>query len=444
LQFQFNIIRMKTLFTLLALAATVVILSSFGGDDNSDYPGGAPAGYTGSPGDGSNCTACHNGSASNVSGWITSTVPADGYTPGSTYTVTVTLTGSGYKGFEVSPQTVSGALLGTLTAGANNHLTGSGKYVTHNARSSANPATWSFTWTAPAAGTGSVTFYGAFCVSKPVTKLSTLVVAEYIPPVPLAVTASATPSLICSGQSSQLNAQASGGSGNYTYSWTSNPSGYSSNIANPVVNPAVTTQFIVTVTDGTQNATDNTNVTVTQPPTAFAGNDTTYNINLTQIDLHGAANNFTSVIWSTWGDGTFVDAGVLNAVYSLGAGDKEAGSVSLTLTATPLSPCANNVSSDIHILLESGTGIAGHVKGLAISISPNPSHGIIYMINRGIKEMDASLVLYNTTGQVMNNEMMHLSAGTPQMKDLSSLAKGIYFLKIQSDSGITTRKIILE
>jgi hypothetical protein len=141
----------------------------------------------------------NNGSASNVTGWITSNIPADGYTPGNTYTITVTVSGSGQKGFEVSPQNVSGTLLGTLTAGANNHLTGSGKYVTQNAKTSANPATWSFTWTAPAAGTGLVTFYGAFTVSEPVTKLSTLDVAEYIPPATLAVTASATPSLICTG-----------------------------------------------------------------------------------------------------------------------------------------------------------------------------------------------------------------------------------------------------
>ena len=136
---------MRSFLYASALCLSIVLFGAFGGDENSDYPSGAPAGYTGSPGDGKNCTQCHNGSASNVADWITSDIPPEGYTPGTNYSITVTVTGSGWKGFEVSPQNVPGDLLGTLTAGANNHLTGSGKYVTQNARSNANPATWSFT-----------------------------------------------------------------------------------------------------------------------------------------------------------------------------------------------------------------------------------------------------------------------------------------------------------
>ncbi|MCX6235466.1 MAG: T9SS type A sorting domain-containing protein [Bacteroidetes bacterium] len=74
--------------------------------------------------------------------------------------------------------TPSGNLVGTLTAGTGNKLVGNGKYVTHSSASNSSTQVWSFNWTAPAAGTGSVTFYGAFTVSKPVTKLSTLVIPE--------------------------------------------------------------------------------------------------------------------------------------------------------------------------------------------------------------------------------------------------------------------------
>ena len=40
--------------------------------------------------------------------------------------------------------------------------------------------------------------------------------------------ASASPALICTGSSAQLDALAYGGSGNYTYSWTSLPAGFTS------------------------------------------------------------------------------------------------------------------------------------------------------------------------------------------------------------------------
>lgn len=144
------------------------------------YPSGAPAGYTGSPADGSNCASCHGNAATTAAGWITSNIPAAGYTPGQSYQVTATnnLGGSGKYGFEVSPQNNAGNLLGTLTAGTNSQLVGSGKYITHTSASS-TIKTWTFTWVAPAPGSGTVTFYGAFArnYSGP-TSLSNLVVAE--------------------------------------------------------------------------------------------------------------------------------------------------------------------------------------------------------------------------------------------------------------------------
>ncbi len=170
---------MRTVKVLSILVAFTLFVAFSG--NNLKYPQGAPAGYTGSPADAKNCTDCHNGSATSVTGWITSDVPADGYTPGVTYNITVTVSGSGAKGFEVSPQATDGTLLGTLIAGTGSKLVGTGgKYVTQTSSSSANPKTWTFKWQAPGAGTGSVTFYGAFTVSKPVTKLSTLVIPEKV------------------------------------------------------------------------------------------------------------------------------------------------------------------------------------------------------------------------------------------------------------------------
>jgi hypothetical protein len=154
----------------------LLIIYGFGGEGK--WPGGSPGGYTGSPGDGRDCTQCHGGSASQVLGWITADIPAEGYIPGETYNIFINVSGTGDKGFEVSPQDVQGNLLGSLQAGNNNHLVNGDKAVTQNSSTSANPAEWQFQWTAPASGTGEVTFYGAFTVNKPVTKLCKLVVQE--------------------------------------------------------------------------------------------------------------------------------------------------------------------------------------------------------------------------------------------------------------------------
>ena len=56
---------------------------------------------------------------------------------------------------------------------------------------------------------------------------------------PLSSVPTATPSTVCSGKNVQLHAIASGGSGTYSYTWTSIPAGFTSSVANPSVNPVV-------------------------------------------------------------------------------------------------------------------------------------------------------------------------------------------------------------
>jgi len=142
------------------------------------YPGGSPGGYTGSPGDGKNCTQCHNGTATNQTGILSSNVPVAGYTPGSTYSVTVTVSGTGNKGFEVSPQNASGMLIGSLIIGTNTALKNANKSITQTMTTGVNPAAWSFQWVAPSPGMGDVTFYGAVSSSKSKTYLTTMIVKQ--------------------------------------------------------------------------------------------------------------------------------------------------------------------------------------------------------------------------------------------------------------------------
>src|SRR5204863_8988529 len=96
-------------------------------------------------------------------------------------------------GFEISPQSITGTLLGTLmiTNTTETQLVGANKYVTHKlaGTTGAGSKTWNFNWTAPVAGTGNVTFYGAFNVannsgnsSGDTIYKSTLVVSECIVP----------------------------------------------------------------------------------------------------------------------------------------------------------------------------------------------------------------------------------------------------------------------
>jgi len=159
-------------FIVIFFTATVLLVQTDPHDAVSNS-GGAPAGYTGSPGDGITCTNCHTGTASSSSSQIiTSNIPASGYVAGQTYTITATVSQSGINefGFQISPQNSTGALMGTIinTSPSQTQVLNS-KYITHTAggiAGTSNSKTWSFDWAAPAAGSGPVTFYGAFNFSN--------------------------------------------------------------------------------------------------------------------------------------------------------------------------------------------------------------------------------------------------------------------------------------
>lgn len=166
---------MKKIIAVGTILLTVFLFSSF--DKNPSVHetlrvNGAPAGHAGDPAGGNktcNTGGCHTGPAVvTQTGWITSNIPAAGYVPGTTYTLTATVTDPGHTkfGFQVSPQSATGVPLGTLTSTSpETTLAGTSvQYINQNNTGTAGVGskTWSFNWTAPAAGSGSVNFYGAF------------------------------------------------------------------------------------------------------------------------------------------------------------------------------------------------------------------------------------------------------------------------------------------
>ena len=88
---------------------------------------------------------------------------------------------------------------------------------------------------------------------------------------PLTVTATATPSVIAVGDSSQLDANPSGGNGIYAYAWLPTTGLSDPTIRNPIATPAASTTYTVTVTDGNGVSTSSpvlVTVTGAGPPTA--------------------------------------------------------------------------------------------------------------------------------------------------------------------------------
>ncbi|MBI4932224.1 MAG: T9SS type A sorting domain-containing protein [Bacteroidetes bacterium] len=83
---------------------------------------------------------------------------------------------------------------------------------------------------------------------------------------------------------------------------------------------------------------------------------------------------------------------------------------------------------------------------LLLSLSPNPSNGIVHSIIYDANDLQK--INYNLSiTNIMGNEIYHLSSVKSQMPydlDLSKYPKGLYFVKVQSINKIFTEKIIIQ
>src|ERR1035441_6479392 len=185
----------KLIFTLVSLASAVLIIFSTFSLSHSRsqklVPSARSGGPASGPDGGQSCTACHSSYSSSFAktGWITSDIPGNAYVPGATYNITVTVNSKGYKhGFEASCQTAT-ACVGTLISNDSTQLlfAGSNSWICHLDSTSAmqrvpqivpcqkgfmgthhnqNSHSWTFQWTAPTAGTGTVTIYSAMVAAN--------------------------------------------------------------------------------------------------------------------------------------------------------------------------------------------------------------------------------------------------------------------------------------
>lgn len=176
--FQLNKSMKKNIITTAGLTlffSLIIFISSsvpqIGTESVYAFSSGSPGGRTDSPADNSNCTGCHSGTINAGTGVasITASGLTLGYVPGQTYTITGTIVQNSINkfGFEITPEkdldnTKSGTIL--ITDAPRTKLVNALKAITHQSggTSGSGSNSWSFDWIAPVAGTGSVTFYGAF------------------------------------------------------------------------------------------------------------------------------------------------------------------------------------------------------------------------------------------------------------------------------------------
>ena len=229
----------------------------------------------------------------------------------------------------------------------------------------------------------------------------------------LASAASATPSTVCAGTSVQLAANATGGSGTYTYSWTSSPGTFISALANPTVTPAVTTTYTVVVNDGFNSVSSNVTITVNPVPAQpiiTADGPTTF---CQGEDVVLTAPLSASYLWSNGATSrsiTVTASGNFSVQVANAAGCQSVPSPTVVVTVNPL-PSRPNINPAGSVTICAGS-----------SQTLTSTAGIDYLWSTGANSQSITV---NTTGsytvQVTNTYGCYSPASLPTTVTVSPL-----------------------
>ena len=258
--------------------------------------------------------------------------------------------------------------------------------------------------------------------------------------------ASALPATICTGDSSQLDALAYGGSGSYTYSWSSIPAGFTSTLKNPMVWPADSTAYVVTITDGTDTHHDTAWVHVVPNPSGSAGNDTIICSWATEVPLNGTASSYKHTVWGTLGDGHFSDHYTLNTIYYPGPGDYASGGADIKLVVFAQSPCEGKLFLDKHITIDACTGTGEDARPVAgLTLMPNPAHESVTVTVTMPEQTAGRLIISSMDGRTCHSEVIR--QGTEEARyevDLSRYSKGVYVVRLETGRQVVTKQLVVQ
>ena len=257
----------------------------------------------------------------------------------------------------------------------------------------------------------------------------------------------ANPLTLCAGSDSiKLKAVAYGGSGTYTYSWTSLPAGFTSNLKEPKASPVQDTKYVCAISDGVKTNHDTTLlVKVYGAPSTTAGNDTVVDPTTLTIDLHGVQSNCRQTQWQTSGNGHFGSASLLNTTYTFGSLDYTNKSVLLILVGLATPPCTGATYDTMGVYLWA-TGINDKsVNKINITVQPNPARENVSITIGGLENRSSELTLLNLQGQMVYSTTLAPSpdAVTKQI-NVGTFPKGMYLVRVKSDKAVETRQLVVQ
>ncbi len=262
------------------------------------------------------------------------------------------------------------------------------------------------------------------------------------------VTTYADPNMICNGGSTTLSADVVGGSGTYTYAWTSMPEGFTSDLQNPTFEGiSENTTFTVQVSDGVYPVVNSVNVYIIPEliiPNTPMGEDTICMGTIQVLYETEAVENATSYVWSI--DPT--NAGVITGdglVGSIDFAEDFTGTASISVAAVNACETTEN-SVAFEVLVEDCSGInETQTSMISMDILPNPNHGQFNLSLSSVTPITANITILNLLGEVVYSESNVSIDLLTETKDINieNFNNGVYFINVASKEAVFSKKLVL-
>jgi alpha-tubulin suppressor-like RCC1 family protein/phosphoheptose isomerase len=288
-----------------------------------------------------------------------------------------------------------------------------------------------------------------------------------------------SPATILPGNSVTIGTTALEGN---SYSWVSDPAGFTSVVANPTVSPTVTTTYTLTVSKTATGCTNSNSVTITvanQLPTANAGVDQTvyYGYPPTQCTtLYGSASGGTPPYHYSWSNGAVTESTsvcpMTTTIFTLTVKDANGSTATDAVTVYVIDvSCGNNKvkvchqnktvciaipAVKVHLAHGDSLGDCTNNSGIAVNTAPtdsmvlypNPTAGsfTVEVYKNNVVE-SALLQVVDFNGHLIYAEApFRIDGHFKGIIDLNqaALPDGIYFLQLIIGEKTETQKIILK
>ncbi len=178
-------------------------------------------------------------------------------------------------------------------------------------------------------------------------------------------------------------------------------------------------------------------------PLCNAGPDTTIKYNSYAL-LHGSTVNSDSLLWTSSGDGVFLDPRAAVTTYTPGEDDIADGAVRLKLSAYPQAYCPSPASDQVKITIDGPVALPESIEGLHLDISPNPATDRVVLKVINNRDWPLKLTIQNAFGevvfaQVYANQVSELNREI----NVSNLAAGTYFICLQAGKAQISQKLLV-